>query len=235
MSGKTDIEDKIGQLLKNNAATVPNTIIDHELLKNLSQDASEKKQTTTSQDSFKKLWKAINEIKSIISPAHATKAVDSDTEKVKKNVICTGVNTKESLMTNYFKSYDKAKHQHILQLEAKCNKLENEKWELTKQVAQLKWIENTQKTNHQNTETNGKHRAKEQPKRNKVKKKKKRNKLSLHRHCRAMKLINQHNSSNSKTSVNKIKVIQIDNSKNKANNMKKTMGLITVVLRSMNK
>ena len=46
MSGKTDIEDKIGELLKNNAATEPDTIIDHELLKNLSQDASEKKQTT---------------------------------------------------------------------------------------------------------------------------------------------------------------------------------------------
>ena len=72
----------------------------------------------------------------IISPAHATKTVVSDTEKVKKNVTCTlskkdnGVNTKESLITNYFKPIDKAKHQQqnqhilkILQLEAKCNKL----------------------------------------------------------------------------------------------------------------
>ena len=129
----------------------PDTIIDYELPENLSQDASEKKQTTTSQDSFKKLWKAINEIKSIISSAHATKTVDGDTEKVKKNVICTGVNTKESLITNYLKPIDKAKHQQqnqhilkILQLEAKCNKLAKEKWELTKQLAQLKWIENTE-------------------------------------------------------------------------------------------
>ena len=171
MSGKTDIEDKFGELLKNSAATEPDTMIDHELPENLSQDASEKKQTTTSQNSFKKLWKAINEIKSIISPAHATKTVDSDTEKVKKNVICTGVNTKESLLTNYFKPIDKAKHQQqnqhihkILQPEAKCNKLEKEKWELTEQLAQLKWIKNTQKSKHQNTETNGKHQAKEQPK-----------------------------------------------------------------------
>ena len=67
MSGKTDIEDKIGGLLKNHAVTEPDTIIDHELLENLGQDASEKKQTTTSQDSFKKLWKAINEIKSILA------------------------------------------------------------------------------------------------------------------------------------------------------------------------
>ena len=95
-------------------------------------------------------------------------------------MICTGVNTKESLITNYFKPIDKAKHQQqnqhilkILQLEAKCNKLEKEKWELTKQLAQLKWIENTQKSKHHNTETNGKHQAKEQPKRNKVKKKQK--------------------------------------------------------------
>ena len=84
MTGKTDIKDKIGELLKNSAVTEPDTIIDHELPENLSQDASEKKQTTTSQDSFKKLWKAINKIKSIISPAYATKIVDSDTEKVKK-------------------------------------------------------------------------------------------------------------------------------------------------------
>ena len=111
MSGKTDIEDKIGELLKNNAATEPDTIIHHELPENLTQDASEKKQTTTSQDSFKKLWKAINKIMSIISPAHATKTVDSDTKKVKKNVIRTGMNTKESLITNYFKPIDKAKHQ----------------------------------------------------------------------------------------------------------------------------
>ena len=55
-----------------------------QLPENLGQDASEKKQTTTSQDSFKKLWKAINEIKSIIGPAHATKTVDSDTNKVKR-------------------------------------------------------------------------------------------------------------------------------------------------------
>ena len=33
MSGKTDIEDKIGELLKNNAATEPHTIIYHELPK----------------------------------------------------------------------------------------------------------------------------------------------------------------------------------------------------------
>ena len=180
MPEKTDIEDKIGGLLKNHAVTEPDTIIDHELPENLGQDASEKKQTTTSQDSFKKLWKAINEIKSIIGPAHATKIVDSDINKVKKNAICTGVNTKESLITNYFKPIDKAKHQQqnqrvlkILQLEAKCSKLEKEKWELTKQLAQLKLIENTQKSKHQNTETNGKHQAKEQPKQNKVKKKQK--------------------------------------------------------------
>ena len=37
----------------------------------------------------------------------------------------------------------------------------------------MKRIENTQKSKHQNTETNGKHQAKEQPKRNKVKKKQK--------------------------------------------------------------
>ena len=55
MSAKTDIEDKIGELLKNSAATEPDTMIDHELPENLSQDASEKKQTTTSQNSFKKL------------------------------------------------------------------------------------------------------------------------------------------------------------------------------------
>ena len=159
MPEKTDIEDKIGGLLKNHAVTEPDTIIDHELLENLGQDASEKKQTTTSQDSFKKLWKPINEIKSIIGPAHATKTVDSDINKVKKNAICTGVNTKESLITNYFKPIDKAKYQQqnqhvlkILQLEAKCSKLEKEKWELTKQLAQLKLIENTQKSKHQNTE-----------------------------------------------------------------------------------
>ena len=29
--------------------------------------------------------------------------MDSDINKVKKNAICTGVNTKESLITNYFK------------------------------------------------------------------------------------------------------------------------------------
>ena len=178
MSGKTDIEDKIEGLLKNHAVTEPDTIIDHELPENLGQE--KKKKTTTSQDSFKKLWKAINEIKSIIGPAHATKAVDSDSNKVKKNVICTGVNTKESLITNYFKPIDKAKHQQqnqhvlkILQLEAKCSKLEKEKWELTKELAQLKLIENKQKSKHQNTETNGKHQAKEQPKQNIVKKKQK--------------------------------------------------------------
>ena len=94
--------------------------------------------------------------------------------------ICTGVKTKESLITNYFKPIDKAKHQQqnqhvlkILQLEAKCSKLEKEKRELTKQLVQLKLIENTQKSKHQNTETNGKHQAKEQPKQNKVKKKQK--------------------------------------------------------------
>ena len=77
--------------------------------------------------------------------------MDSDTRKVKKNVIRTGMNTKESLITNYFKPIDKAKHQQqnqrilrIFQLEAKCNKLEKEKWELTKQLAQLRWIENTE-------------------------------------------------------------------------------------------
>ena len=52
MSGKTDIEDNIGELLKNNAAIEPDTIIDHELPETLSQDASEKKETTTSQDCF---------------------------------------------------------------------------------------------------------------------------------------------------------------------------------------
>ena len=90
------------------------------------------------------------------------------------------MNTKETLIMNYFKSIDKAKHHQqnqyilqILQLEAKCNKLEKEKWELTKQLGQLKWIENTQKLKHQIMETNGKHQAKEQPKRNKVKKKQK--------------------------------------------------------------
>ena len=40
-------------------------------------------------------------------------------------------------------------------------------------MAQLKLIKNTQKSKHQNTETNGKHQAKEQPKQNKVKKKQK--------------------------------------------------------------
>ena len=136
MPEKTDIEDKIGGLLKNHAVTEPDTIIDHELPENLGQDASEKKQTT-SQDSFKKLWKAINEIKSIIGPAYGTKTVDSDINKVKKNAICTGVNTKESLITNYFKPIDKAKHQQqnqhvlkILQLEAKCSKLKREKGSL---------------------------------------------------------------------------------------------------------
>ena len=39
--------------------------------------------------SFKRLWKAINKIKSVISPAHATRTVDSDIGKVKRNVICT--------------------------------------------------------------------------------------------------------------------------------------------------
>ena len=74
------------------------------------------------------------------------------------------MNTKETLITDYFKPIDKAKHQQqnrhilkILQMEAKCNKLEKEEWELTKQLAQLEWIENTQKSKHQNTETNGKH------------------------------------------------------------------------------
>ena len=145
------------------------------------------------------------------------------------------------MITNYFKPIDKAKHQQqnqhvlkILQLEAKCSKLEKEKWELTKQLAQLKLIENTQKSKHQNTEKNGKHQAKEQPKQNKVKKKQKRNELSLHRHCHAVKQINQHNNNNN-NSLNKIKVIQIENSNNSTNNKKKSIGLITVVLRRMNK
>ena len=62
LSGKTDIEDKIGELLKTSAETEPDTTIDHELLENLSQDRSEKKQTATSRDSFRKLWKTINDI-----------------------------------------------------------------------------------------------------------------------------------------------------------------------------
>ena len=59
MPEKTDIEEKIGGLLKNHAVTEPDTIIDHELPENLGQDASEKKQTTTSQDSFKNYGKQL--------------------------------------------------------------------------------------------------------------------------------------------------------------------------------
>ena len=71
------------------------------------------------------------------------------------------MNTKESLITNYFKPIDKAKHQQqnqhvlkILQLKAKCSKLEKEKWELTKHrnqnIKTRKQMENTRQKNNQN-------------------------------------------------------------------------------------